>query len=84
MTKVKRCWDILSDDQRREEIDRIISFFRSERSEEIGVLAAENILDMFLQDLGVKLYNKGVDDTKDFMKKWQEDLAVDIEVNLKK
>jgi uncharacterized protein (DUF2164 family) len=84
MTKIKKSWDILGDDQRREAIDRMISFFRSERSEEIGVLAAENILDMFLQDLGVQLYNKGIDDTKDFIKKWQEDLALDIEVNLKK
>lgn len=84
MTDVKRSWDILDADQRRDAIQHIINYFYSERGEEIGVIAAGNILDMLLQDIGKYLYNKGVEDTKDFIKKDQEELIVDIEVSLKR
>ena len=84
MAQVKRSWDILTEEERRNAIDHIISFFSNERNETIGVIAAENILDMFLERVGMQLYNKGVDDTKDFVKKRLEEVAVDIEVHLKK
>jgi uncharacterized protein (DUF2164 family) len=84
MTQVKRSWDILTEQERKTAIEEIISFFYSERNEEIGVIAAENILDFFLQQVGTQLYNKGVDDTKDFVKKKLDEVGVDIEVSLKK
>ena len=84
MTQVKRSWDILTEQQRKTAIEEIISFFSSERSEEIGVIAAGNLLDMFLEQIGMQLYNKGVEDTKDFVKKRLEEVNFDIEVHLKK
>ena len=84
MTTVKRSWDSLDDKQRKEAIDTIISFFRNERGEEIGILAAENVLDMFLQDIGTKIYNKAIDDVKYFLKNRNEEIQVDIDVNLRK
>lgn len=84
MTQVKRSWDLLTEEQRKTAIDEIISFYYSERNEEIGVIAAETLLDMFLQQVGVHLYNKGVEDTKDFIKSRFGELEVDIEVSLKK
>lgn len=67
-TIIKRSWDILTEEQREKAINEIISFFRSERNEEIGVIATGNILDMFLQTTGIDLYNKGIDDSNDFLK----------------
>lgn len=84
MSQVKRSWDVLTDQQRKIAIEEIISFFSSERNEQIGILAAENVLDMFLEKIGTHLYNKGVEDTKDFVKKRLEEVAIDIEVHLKK
>lgn len=84
MTQVKRSWDILTDEQRKKAIDDIISFFYSERNEEIGVIAAGNLLDMFQQQIGVQLYNKGVEDAKEYVKKRLEEVGFDIEVHLKK
>lgn len=84
MVQVKRSWDLLTDEQRKVAIDEIISFFLSERGEEIGVIAAGNLLDMFQEQAGVHLYNKGVEDTKDFIKKRFGELDVDIEISLKK
>jgi len=84
MSQIKRSWDILSETQRKTAIDEIISFFSNERNEQIGVIAAGNMLDMFLEQIGMELYNKGIDDTKDFVKKRLEEVGVDIEVHLKK
>lgn len=84
MTNIKRSWDILDDKEKSNAIDQIISFFRNERNEEIGVIAAGNILDMFLEKIGMQLYNKGVDDTNDFFKKRFEENEIDLEATLKK
>lgn len=84
MTNIKRSWDILTEEEKTKAIDEIISFFRNERGEEIGVIAAGNILDMFLEKVGMQLYNQGVDDTKDFLKKRFEENEIDLEATLKK
>ncbi len=84
MTDVKRSWDILTPEQKQKAINDIIDFYSTEHGEEIGVIAAENLLDMFLQNIGANLYNKGVDDTKDLVKKRLEEVEMDIEVALKK
>jgi uncharacterized protein (DUF2164 family) len=84
MTQVQRNWDILSPEQKQKAINDIIDFYSTERGEEIGVIAAENLLDMFLQNVGVDLYNKGVEDAKELAKKKVEEVEMDIEVALKK
>jgi uncharacterized protein (DUF2164 family) len=84
MTNVKRSWEILDENEKSAAINEIISFFRNERGEEIGVIAAGNILDLFLQKVGLTLYNKGVDDAKDFLKKRFEESEIDLEASVKK
>jgi uncharacterized protein (DUF2164 family) len=84
MTNIKRNWDILDEKEKADAIDEIISFFRNERGEEIGVIAAGNILDLFLEKIGMHLYNKGVDATKDFFKKRLEENEIDLDATVKK
>lgn len=75
---------LLSPEQKKEAINAIIDFFSSERGEEIGVIAAEDLLDMFLESTGIALYNKGVEDTKQLIQNYVEELNADIEISLKK
>ncbi len=75
---------MISDDYRKEVIRGIIAFFQTEMDQEIGVIAAENILDHFLQSVGMKLYNKGVEDSVGYLKERLEDLTLDMEAMLKK
>jgi uncharacterized protein (DUF2164 family) len=84
MTKVKRSWDILSEEQRKLAINEIIDYFVNERGEQIGIIAAEGLLDMFLQTLGPDLYNKGVEDSKKFIKDYLEEIDIEIDIALKK
>ena len=84
MTKIKRSWDLLPKEQKRLAVKEIIDFFGNERGEEIGVIAAESILDMFLQKVGLDLYNKGVEDSKNFIKGYLGEIDLEIDIALKK
>lgn len=84
MSKIKRSWDMLSDEQRQTYIQEIIDYFHNERNEEIGIIAAGNLLDIFLQTVGMELYNKGVKDSIDILEKRLEDIKIDIETLIKK
>ncbi len=82
MTDIKRGLNILSEKDREEMIKSIISYFHDERSEEIGVIAAGDVLDFFMDKLAPKFYNKAIDETKDVVKKQLE--ALDFEFDLLK
>ena len=84
MSGIKRDWDILTDEKRRYCINEIISFFRSERDETIGNIAAEQILDFILEIIGKDFYNKGVEDSMTFLRNGLSNLEIDMESLLKK
>ena len=84
MTKVKRSWDLISDEKRKGIITAIVNYFECEREEKIGVVAAGEILDFMLQTFGPDLYNKGVEDSLNFLKKNFENLEIDMNAILKK
>ncbi len=84
MKNVKRSWNLIPDEKRNASIQEIIDFFEEERDEKIGIIAAESILDFFLQAIGMDLYNKGVEDSRNFMKSRFDDLELDMEALLKK
>ncbi|QQE77215.1 DUF2164 domain-containing protein [Alicyclobacillus sp. SO9] len=54
----------LSPEQRRSLIESIQSYFETERSEEIGELAADNLLDFMIKHLGPFIYNRALDDAR--------------------
>lgn len=65
-------------------IDEIITFFKEKRGEQIGVIAAEDILDFFLQNIGPNIYTKGVWDSKEILKKQFENVEVDLDLLMNK
>ncbi len=58
---------VLSDTERAQAIKDIIGYFQSERSEEIGIIAAEEVLSMFMQRIAPAVYNAGVHAAKERM-----------------
>ena len=84
MNEIKRKWDLLPKAKRKSCIDEIITFFKQKRDEQIRIIAAEDILDFFLQDIGTDIYNKGVDDSKELLKRQFENLEVDLDLLLNK
>lgn len=81
---IKRTHDLLSKERRDSLIKEIITFFKTEKDQEIGIIAAEDILDFFLQNLGKDIYNKAIDDSKVTLKQSLEDLEINLDLLIKK
>jgi uncharacterized protein (DUF2164 family) len=79
MVDIKRSWERLTNEERRILKDELIQFFENERDEKIGVIAADDMLNFFLQSAGSILYNKGVSDAKKVTEKRQEELVYDLD-----
>lgn len=64
----------LNKEQRDKMISEIQTYFLKERNEDLGILAAGLILDLFVEKLGPEIYNQGVYDSYMFMNEKTEDL----------
>jgi uncharacterized protein (DUF2164 family) len=78
MAKQKRAWDMISDGRRQTCLRDIIVFFQESRDETIGMIAAEEVLDLVLQLTSGDIYIKGVNDSKKVL----EDGLGDLQLNL--
>lgn len=79
MSEIKRKWDILSKEQKNYFVSELIHFYKTERGEEIGILAAEDLLNFFLKKMGTFLYNAALDDAKSFLKTRFVDIELDLD-----
>ena len=79
MSKAKRIWERLTDEEKRSAKEELILFFENERDEKIGIIAAEEIINFFLQTVGSKLYNKGINDAKKVLNNRMEELSYDLD-----
>lgn len=78
-SKNKRKIGFESEEKRTIVLDKIIGFFQKERNEEIGIIAAEAVLDFFLQDLGEEIYKRAMADAKKLLKAKFEDLDIELD-----
>ena len=76
---MKRKWDKLTDEHRATAKEDIIYFFESERDEKIGVIAAEQLLDFFLERIGPKVYNRGIEDARKALEERLSEFSYDLE-----
>jgi len=75
---------ILSEKEKDKVIKEIIGYFATEKDEEIGVIAAQDILDFLLDQVEKNIYNKGVDDATKYFRDRLEGSLLDTEINVKK
>jgi uncharacterized protein (DUF2164 family) len=74
---MKQALSLLTPEQKRKVIDSLIAYFLDERGEEIGVIAAEDLLDMLLESLGKPVYSKAVSDVMELVEAKFADLQID-------
>lgn len=84
MPSIKRKLDVLSKECRAALIKDIIIYFETKRDQKIGVIAAEEILDFFLETLSPYIYNKAINDSKTTVKQSLENLEIDLDLLLNK
>ena len=75
---------LISDEKKREVVEAIIAFYKRERDEEIGVIAAEEILELVIDLVGRDIFNKGVDETARLLQDRLSGVWVDVEATVKK
>jgi len=54
----------LPKEDKTEIIKSVQTYFEQERSESIGDLGAEQLIDFFMKELGPYIYNKAIDDAR--------------------
>ena len=69
-----------SNEEKQILIKEIQNFFYEEREEEIGIIAAENTLDFFMDKLGKMIYNKALDEAKAWFSKRMELVEIDYDL----
>lgn len=74
-----RKWDRLTNEKKQAALEALITFFADERDEEIGIIAAEKILNFFLQYVGSDLYNQGIIDAKKIVESRFQDCQYDLD-----
>ncbi len=84
MREIKRAFDPLTKERRAGLLREIVTYFRSEHDQEIGMLAAEEILDWFLQNLGGDLYRTAINDAKTVIRQNAENVEVDLNLLVNK
>lgn len=70
---------MLPDKTRTTTLDAIIAHFADERGEEIGIIAAEAILDVILDSCGKDIYNQGLSDAQNIVQTKIADLNVELQ-----
>jgi len=83
MSESNRTWDLVPKHHKQACLEEIIHFFENERDEEIGILAAQEVLDFFQQTVGPHIYNAGVTDAKRVFAERSEDIGVDFDLLLR-
>lgn len=68
----------MSKEIKEEMIDRIQAFFIKERGEEIGNLAAEQVLDFITEEMASYFYNEGIEDSISALQSRMENLEEDL------
>ncbi|WP_229754324.1 DUF2164 domain-containing protein [Fictibacillus barbaricus] len=68
----------MSKEIKEEMIDRIQAFFIKERGEEIGNLAAEQVLDFITEEMASYFYNEGIEDSISALQLRMENLEEDL------
>lgn len=61
-------------------VQAIVDYFSADRGMEIGVIAAEEILEFFAQQIGKEIYTQAVQDCKQVIESRIEDVKLEIDI----
>lgn len=68
----------LSDEEKQKFRNEIISFFRDEMEQELGIIGTEKVLEFFITQMGDLIYNKALDDARIWYQRLMENGEADF------
>jgi len=84
MTKIKRKWDILTDEQKQAARNQIIGFLNKELDQDAGIIMADKFLDFFMEMNFTPVYNYAIEDSKKLLRQRFVDFEIDLDLLLDK
>lgn len=79
MNRLLDKWNQLPTEKKQVVKREIIDFFENERDEQIGQIAAQDLLEFFLKSVGKEVYNMGIGDAQKAIKQRMEELDFDLD-----
>jgi uncharacterized protein (DUF2164 family) len=70
---------IISKEKREILIKEIIDYFSAEKDIEIGVIAAEEILDSLLKITNKEIYNQAIEDSQKVIRQGSENILINVD-----
>jgi uncharacterized protein (DUF2164 family) len=80
MSNRKALWDFLSDKEREDCLSAIQTYFHKERDEKIGIIAAQDFLDVVQEKIVWSAYNKGIADAKTIIEDKFAGINIDLDL----
>jgi uncharacterized protein (DUF2164 family) len=77
---MKRKWDLASEERQRKCIDEVITRIEEIESSTVGVIAAQDIIDIVTENLGPEIYNAGLRDAKKIIQSKTVDAETEIDL----
>jgi len=76
---MKRKFDTISKELERKCIDEVITRIEEIDGEEVGMIAAQDIIDIVTQNLGPEIYNMGLKDARKLLQERIADIDIELE-----
>ncbi len=68
---------VFEDRDKAQMCDEIAAFFKEEHDLDLGIIGTGRILDFFQEMLGNRIYNKALDDAKQFYGRYADNMEAD-------
>jgi uncharacterized protein (DUF2164 family) len=75
-----RKWDVPDPAIQKKCLDEVITRVEEIDDERVGIVAAQDIIDIVTQNFGPQIYNTGVKDAKKLLQERFNDLEVDLDL----
>lgn len=77
--RMKRKWDSDNEELQRTVINEVITRIEEIGDSPVGIIAAQDIIDIVTERLAPEIYNKGVQDAKKLVVSKFDDMQIDID-----
>ena len=77
---MKRKWDINDEQRNKKCLEEVMTRVDEMGEEPAGIIAAQDIIDIVLENLAPEIYNKGIDDAKKILSLRLSDIETEIDI----
>lgn len=71
--------DLLTKEQRKNLNNKLINFFKKENDTDVGMIFVDELIDIFLINSAITLYNQGIEDAKKLIQEKLNYLEIDLD-----